>query len=166
MTVKRLPGYVFSQDQVPGVVAANTYVALLNPVGSGKVVLVGGVFISSATVGAVSGAPPLRGFLATNLTGGVQAAMASIGRTKSTLPNPVGQIFTGNPSATLGAAWFNSPALETTGSESAPLVHQVPAAIPGGDPITLFPGEATVIRSSAGDTDQRWNISIAWTEAG
>lgn len=166
MTVKRFPGYVFSQAQHPGTVAAHNHVALTNPVGSGKVILVGGVFISQTTVGAVSGAAPLRGWLATSVSGGTLEDVSAIGKTKSTLPDPVGQIRTEGFTATLGAAWFNSPALETTAADSPGFIHQVPAVIPGSDPITLLPGESTVLRTDSGDTDQRWNLSIAWVEVG
>lgn len=166
MTVKMYPAYVFSQAQHSGTVAAHNHVSLTNPVGSGKLIIIGGVFISQTTVGAVSGAAPLRGWLASNVSGGTLEPASAIGKVRSTLPDPVGQIRTEGMSATLGAAWFNSPALETTGSSSPGFVHQVPAGIPGGGQLTLRPGESTVLRTESGDADQRWNLSIAWAEVG
>ena len=158
-----LGGYVYSDDEVPGVVAANNYVALTNPVGSGKIILVAGVFISSTTNGAVTNPPPLRGYLASGVSGGTLISASNIAKIRSTMPSPVGEIRIANPTATLAAGWFNSPAIHSTGAASAPFVHQVPATIAAGS-LTLLPGESTVLRTASGDTAQEWNISIAWSE--
>ena len=167
MTVSRFPGYVYSEEEHPGTVGAHNHFVLTNPVGSGKVILIGGVFVSQTTAGAVAGAPPLRGYRATGVpSGGTLVDPADIGKTRSTLDDPVGEVRTEGASVTLGAAWFNSPAVQAIGAASAPFVHQIPAALPGTDPITLYPGESTALRTDAGDTDQRWNISIAWAEVG
>lgn len=166
MTAYRRPAYVFSQSQHVGTVAAHNHMALTNPVGSGKVIVVGGVFVSQVAAGAIALVDPLRGWLATGVSGGTLEPASAIGKVKSGLPDPVGQIRTEGLTATLGAAWFNSPPLLAVGAASAPFVHQIPAAVPGGDPITLLSGESTVLRTESGDTNQRWNISIAWLEVG
>lgn len=166
MTVRRFPTYVFSEDERPGTAAAHNHLALTNPVGSGKLVIVGGVFISQTTTGAVATAPPLRGYLASAVSGGTLQSASAIAKARSHYTDPVAQVRVDDVVATVGAAWFNSPAILSTGAASAPFVHQVPAALPGGDPITLAPGESTVLRTESGDTNQRWNISIAWMEAG
>ena len=160
----RRPTYVYSEPQIPGVVAATNHLALTNPTGSGKVITLGGVFISQVTDGAVDATQPMRGYLATGVSGGTLEDQSTIARLVSTLPTPVGQIRTGGVTATLGAAWFNSPALRATGSATSPFVHQIPTGLPGGYQITLLPGESTVLRTEAGDTDQRWNLRIAWLE--
>lgn len=156
-------GYVYSQDAIPGVVAANNFIALTNPVGSTKLVVLAGVFISQVTIGAVSATAPMRGFLAGAASGGSLEAASTIGKVRSTMPDAVGEIRVTNPTATLGAAWFNSPTLQATGASSSPLVHQIPAAVPAGS-ITLLPGESTVLRTAAGSTNTLWNLSIAWSE--
>ncbi len=156
-------GYVFSDDVIPGVVAANNFLALTNPTGSGKVILIAGVFISSTTVGAVAITDPLRGYLATGVSGGTLVAASAIGKIRSTMADPVGQIRTSNPAATLGAAWFNSPTLQATGSSTSSFIHQVPATIPAGT-LTLLPGESTVLRTATGNVNTLWNMSIAWSE--
>lgn len=156
-------GYVYSEDAVPGVVAANNFIALTNPVGSGKVILLAGVFISQVTTGAVSVTSPMRGFLATAVSGGTLEPASAIGKVRSTMPTPVGEIRVGNPSATLGAAWFNSPTLQATGASTTSFIHQVPATIAAGS-ITLLPGESTVLRTGLGSVNTLWNLSIAWSE--
>lgn len=166
MTVKLNPAYVFSQAQHAGTVAAHNHLALTNPSGSGKLILLAGVFISQAAGGVVGVVEPMRGWLATEVSGGTLQAASAVAKARSTLPDPVGQIRVEGVTATLGAPWFNSPSLQATGAASSPLVHQIPTSLPGGGSITLRPGESTVLRTDSGDTDQLWNISIAWLEAG
>ena len=156
-------GYVFSDHEIAGVVAANNFMALTNPTGSGKLILIAGVFISSTTVGAVATTSPLRGFIATGVSGGTLEPASTIAKIRSSMPNPVAEVRTDNPTATLGAAWFNSPSLQATGASTSSFIHQVPATIAAGT-LTLLPGESTVLRTEAGDVDTRWNISIAWSE--
>lgn len=158
-------GYVYSRAQTTGVVAANNFLALYNPLGSGRTVVVAGVFISSVIVGDIAiTVDPMRGWLASGISGGTLEAASTIGKVKSTMQNPAGQIYINNPTATLGASWFNSPPLIGASKTSSPFVHQIPASVAGG-PLTLMPGEGTVIRTESGDVDQRWNVSIAWSEA-
>lgn len=157
-------GYVFSQAQHPGTVAAHNHMSLTNPTGSGKTIIVAGVFISQVIVADIAATvDPIRGWLASNVSGGTLEAASSIGKVRSTMPDPVGEIRTEGMSATLAAAWFNSPPLIGASKGSQPFVHQIPAAVAAGA-ITLFPGESTVIRTESGDVDQRLNISIAWSE--
>lgn len=157
-------GYVFSQEDIPGVLAANNYLALTNPAGSGKTILVAGVFISSFIIADIATTSvSMRGYFATNVSGGTQHPQSDIGKVRSTMPTPVGVIRDTNPTATLGAAWFNSPPVLGASKTSSPFVHQIPATIAAGS-ITLLPGESTVIRQESGDVDARWNISIAWSE--
>src|SRR3972149_3275411 len=108
MTVYTFPAYVFSLAQHNGVVAAENHMALTNPVGSGKLILLGGVFISQVTVGATSAPDPMRGYLGSAVSGGTLQNASAIAKVKSTYSDPVGQIRTGGVVATLGAAWFNS----------------------------------------------------------
>lgn len=157
-------GYVFSQDQHPGTIAAHNHVALINPTGSNKLIVIAGVFISSVIVADVDvTVSPMRGWFATGISGGTLQPASAIGKIRSSLPDPVGQIRVEGVTATLGAPWFNSPPLLGAAKQSAPFVHQIPAAVAAG-PITLQPGEGTVLRTEAGDVDQRWNLSIAWSE--
>lgn len=158
-------GYVYSRAQTPGVATANNFLALYNPPGSTRVLTLAGVFLSSAIVGDITATvDPMRGWLATAISGGTLEAASTIGKVRSTMPNPVGQVFINNPTATLGASWFNSPAVLGVAKQASPFVHQIPAAVAGG-PIVLLPGEGTVIRTETGDADQRWNVSIAWSES-
>jgi hypothetical protein len=158
-------GYVYSRAQTPGVATANNFLALFNPLGSGRTIVVAGVFISSVIVGDITATvDPMRGWLATLISGGTLEPASATGKVRSNMPTQAGQIFINNPAATLGASWFNSPPVLGVAKQSAPFVHQIPAAVAGG-PLTLLPGEGTVLRTETGDVDQRWNVSIAWSEA-
>lgn len=156
-------GYVFSMEQHVGSVAAHNHLSLTNPTGSGKTILLAGVFISQVTIGAVSVTDALRGWLATNVAGGTLQPTSATGKVRSTMADPVGLIRTEGVTATLGAAWFNSPTLQATGASTSSFIHQVPATIPAGS-ITLLPGESTVLRTESGSTNTLWNLSIAWSE--
>ncbi|WAB09284.1 hypothetical protein SEA_STELLA_44 [Streptomyces phage Stella] len=156
-------GYVYSQDQHVGTVGPHIHVALTNPVGSGRIILLSGVFISSVAASATTTLDPMRGWFATNVSGGTLVAAADIGKIRTTMPNPVGEIRIEGATATLGASWFNSPPILATGAAAPGFIHQIPTTIQAGS-LTLLPGESTVLRTADGDTDQRWNISIAWVE--
>lgn len=157
-------GYVYSRAMTPGVATANNFLSLENPVGNNRMLVIAGVFISSVIVGDIGATvDPMRGWLATAISGGTTEAAASIGKVRSNMPNPTGVIRINNPAATLGASWFNSPPVLGVAKQASPFVHQVPATVLAGS-IQLAPGEGTVIRTETGDADQRWNVSIAWNE--
>jgi hypothetical protein len=155
--------YVFSADEIPGVAAANNYLSVFNPVGSGKNLYLGGVFISAVTAGGTTVTAPMRGFRTTTATGGVLQATSATAKFITAYPDSVAEVRTGNPTVTLGASLFNSPPPLSSGVNSTP-VHQVPIP-PNSAPFALAPGEGIVLREATGDTDLRWNLSIAWAEA-
>lgn len=155
--------YIFSADEIPGVAAANNYLSLFNPVGSGKNVYVGGAFISCVTAGGSNVTAPMRGFRTTTATGGVLQAVSAISKFITANPDPIVEIRTGNPTVTLGPSVFNSPPPLSSGVGSTP-VHQV-LIPPNSGPFLLAPGEGIVLREATGDVDLRWNLSISWAEA-
>lgn len=155
--------YVFSADEITGVAAANNYLSLANPVGSGKTVLFAGAFISCVTAGGSTVTAPMRGYRATTVAAGTLQTDAASGKFITANPDPVAEIRTGNPTAVLGAALFNSPP-PLSASQGGTPVHAVP--VPGGTgPFVLAEGEGIVLRQATGDTDLRWNLSIVWAEA-
>jgi hypothetical protein len=156
--------YVASFPQVPGVVAANTYLTLFNPVGSSKTVLFGGAFISMVAGSAASTTAPMRGYrIAAAPTGGTVASAASIGKFQTSQPNPAGEIRTGNPTVTLGAGLWNTPPAVTTGAGGGQFIHIV-SVPPGAGIFSLIAGEGIAINCSGGDVDQVWNVSVVWSE--
>lgn len=154
--------YVFSADEIPGVAAATNYLSIANPVGSGKLVFFVGAFISSSTAGGSTTTSPMRGFRATAISGGTLRPDSDSAKFITADPDPVAEIRTGNPAATLDGALFNSPP-PLSGTQGGTPVHTVP--VPGGTgPFILTEGEGIVFRQAVGDTDIRWNLSIVWAE--
>jgi hypothetical protein len=156
--------YIFSVTDAVGVVAANNYMTLVNPVGSGKVIIVLGAFVSTYVAsGASTTRNSLQGQQCGVATGGTVAGAAAIAKFASIMPASIADVRTGNPTVTAGANVFNSPPpINTTTSQ---FVHSVGAgASTASGPLTLAPGEGFVIRTAAGNTSQTWNISIVWGE--
>lgn len=150
--------YLFSSPNTAGVALANNFVTLYNPVGSGKNVILGGAVTSCITGAAsnVTDAMTIFRFFGAPTGGVVQTPV----KFKTSYPNPVAEVRTGNPTVTVdGPISMTPPALGTT----IGLLHV--AMVPAGfGEFTLAPGEGLVLRTLTGDTDQRWNLSQVWGE--
>lgn len=163
MTVRPTPSFVFSQDAVANVATAHNYISLFNPVGSGKLLLVGGIFISSTLLTSSSITSSLRGWRTTAASGGTLQLDSVMTKAQMQFPDPVGEVRTGNPTVTLTTAFFNSPAPIT--DKAAP-VHIVTVP-PGTAPFSIPTGNGIVLRTEAGiGVGATWNLSIAWAEIG
>lgn len=154
--------YLFSVAEDPGIVAANNFASIFNPVGSGRLVFISALFFSCTSSSAAQETAPMRGFRITTATGGVLAAASSVCKFNSLYPDAAAEVRTGNPAVTLGAAAFNFPPVITAGVGGSD-IHDVTTPA-GSPPFILREGEGIVIRTAAGDTDQRWNYTIAWAE--
>lgn len=154
--------YVFSLQRQDSLVAGKNFITLLNPSGSGKILTLGAIFASyMATV--ASPAYPLRGYRTTNVpTGGTLHNQATeVCKLDSALPDSIAELRSGNPTTTLGAAFFNSPV--GTVKDTVSSVHDVDAPV-GFNPFILRPGEAVVVRQDVGAVGHLWNLSILWRE--
>jgi len=156
--------YVFSKAQMNGTAAANTFLTIFNPVGSGKNVSFAGAFISTGSAAATSATAPMRGYrLSSAPTGGVVEATSSVAKFNTAYPDTVVEVRSGNPTVTLGPALWNTPPTLTSGAGGGQFVHEVDTPA-GSPPFLLVPGEGIAINASAGDTDQVWHMTIVWTE--
>lgn len=159
-----LGSYVFSRGEQAGLVAATNHMTLFNPSGSGRTLVLGGVFISSIVLADISvAARSMRGYRITAASAGTLALDSEIAKWQTTMTDPVAEVRTGGVTATLGPALFNSPPVLGAGKTASPFVHQVPVPQALG-PFTLVPGEGIVLRTEAGDVDTLWNLSVAWSE--
>lgn len=155
--------YSMSLSVIAGTVAANNFMTLFNPAGSGKFVALGGIFFSSYGMGTTTAVEPARGFRISTATGGTVANVSEIAKYDTTYPNPTGEIRYNNPAVTLGAQFLNSPPPLGTGGIGTQFVDKIePPPTAGG--FILRPGEGAVLRTNAGDIDQLWNLSIVWGE--
>lgn len=156
--------YVYSIGGVPGVVAANNFMSIFNPIGSGKNVSLGAAYISSFAVAAASSPAPLNGFRTTAASAGtLQTNSTAVTKFQSTMPDSICEVRTGNPTCTIGAQIFNASPV-VTGSPGGSTLQNVAAAPAVFPPFVLVPGEGVVIRSLSGLVATLWNISIVWAE--
>lgn len=156
--------YVFSISDIVGSVAANNFISLFNPIGSGKTLIYGGVFVSSFTVAAITlTANSLRGFRVTAASAGtLQTNSTAVAKFQTSQPVAAAEVRIGNPTVTAGAAIFAAP-LQVGNSVSSPVTGIL--APPGAGAFTMAEGEGIVLQTATGDVDTRWNISVVWAEA-
>lgn len=154
--------YAFSLErQTEGVGAAKNFVSFWNPVGT-RPVTITAIFLSS--VASVNGVTyPMRGFrISGQPTGGTLANNATeVCKFDTGLRDSTAELRYGGPTATPGAALFNSPNAQSPGDATD--VHQVDAP-PGFNPFLLRPGEGFLLRQGSGAAANLWNISIIWRE--
>lgn len=155
--------YIFSIADVLGSVAAQTFMTLFNPIGSGKALIVGAAFVSTAAAAGTPVTTPMRIHrISAAPTGGVLAGVSSIFKFNTSNPNAVAELRSGNPSVVLGAPASNTPPPVTTGAGGGQFVHEIDP--PPGTSVILQEGEGLALHTSLGDAAQRWNISLAWAE--
>lgn len=155
--------YLYSLADQAGVVAANNFISLFNPVGSGRLAIVAGFFISSYSVGQATATEPLRGWRISAASAGSLATNSTDVVKFNKLSRDTNmELRSGNPTVTLEAPFFNSPPPIGTGAGTA-FVHAVEAP-PGAGTFVCKPGEGVVVRTAAGDIDQHFNMTVAWGE--
>lgn len=159
--------YAFTLTRLVGQTAGTyNFLSLMNPSGSGMHVRMEHAQMANYAVAVSSVATPFLLSRITAASGGTLEAASGICKFRTSDPNTVGQVRTGNPSVTLGAPLWNfTPPfqLSTPGALSA--VVQAVTFPENWDRITLDPGEGLVFhQTDVGDTDQRINLILAWSE--
>lgn len=154
----------FSLQRLDSTVAAKNFLTCFNPVTSGKIMSLGGIFISYM---ATNPAPayPLRGYRINEApTGGTLHAETEICRFDTQRFAPAMVIRSGNPAiGTLGAAFFNAAPGITNGLAQSSDIQDVETPL-GFNPFLLYPGEGIVIRQDVGAVGHLWNLSVVWRE--
>ena len=164
MSVKPTLVYQQAVADVAGAVAANNFLTVYNPVGSGKVMFALQLNVSSYSIGATTVDSSLRVFRITSApTGGTLIAPSSVARFNTLHPDPVSVARIGNPSATpVGELLVGIPPIISVGTGQSASASFAP---PGGASFLSLPGEGLVFMTSVGDIDQRWNVDFVWGEA-
>lgn len=152
--------YGFSLHDLPGVVAANNFLSVFNPLASGKNLYLIQSVISRYSIGDATSGNSLIIYRTTAASAGTLQAASTISKGDSTDPSAVAEVRIGNPTTTLGAELvaYGPP----TGQDSTPRSDQITAN--SVVPFIIAPGEGIVYRTLAGDVDQRWNIAQFWLE--
>jgi hypothetical protein len=147
-----------------GVVAANNFLSIFNPVGSGKnVVFVQFVCFPYATA-ATTPTDNMEVWRVSAATVGTQLAAANIGKFDTTQPNSIAEVRTGNPTTTLVGTvpvLAIPPAVTSAPGGVSSTVNIVP---PNGALFTCRPGEGIVARTPAGAVGQDWTLGFSWLE--
>jgi hypothetical protein len=152
----------FSLQRQDSTVAAKNFLTLFNPVGSGKLMSMGGIFVSYMATNP-SPAYPLRGYrIDAEPTGGTLHAASEICKFDTQRFDPVAVIRSGNPTiGTLGPAFFSAAPGITQGTQHSSGIEQIDAPA-GFNPFLLYPGEGIVVRQDVGNPGHYWNISVVW----
>lgn len=144
-----------------GVAATTNHMSIGNPVGNTKIVSVVAVFISSYSVGGISGGSSIEMKRSTVATGGTLKTAADISKLSTGYPDPSAVIRTGNVSTVLGATHLaaSPPPANHTANAAQIFLAQNPSQASH-----LLPGDAFTFYTASGDTNQRWNLVVAWAE--
>lgn len=147
------------------VTTANNYLSLYNPVGSGKDLTISQFVCFPYATAATGPTINMDVWRATAISGGTQLAAANINRFDTNQPNPVAEVRTGNPAATLTGTVpviAIPPAITSAGAGVTATISIIP---PSGSLFTCHPGEGVVVRMAAGgDVDERWSLGFTWLE--
>ena len=152
--------YLHSIAAVPGMVAEQTFITLMNPVGSGRVMTLGTIALSYSNTSPATVVDPVRGWRISAHSGGSLVAASGIGKFSTTMPNATAEVRVDNPTITKVYPVFNSPPPIDNRSSN---VHTV--EIPPGATFLMRPGEGIAINKLSGTTSATWNITIVWAEA-
>ena len=147
----------------PGVVAANNFLSVFNPVGSGKTFVFYQFVAFPYATGATSVTNSMNIFRTTAASAGTLVAAASINKFSTSQPNSVAEVRTGNPTTTNGTIPIISvpPAITSAASGTSGTIDIVP---PTGAVFTCAPGEGIVARTAAGNVNQLWDMGFTWSE--
>lgn len=154
----------FSLQRQDSTVAAKNFLTLYNPATSGKIMWMGGIFISFMATNP-SPAFPLRGYrISTEPSGGTLHAESEVCRFDTQRFAPAMVVRSGNPTTgALGAAFFNAAPGITMGQQFSSDIQDVDTPA-GFNPFQLYPGEGIVLRQDTGAVGHYWNLSVVWRE--
>lgn len=160
MSAKPVVSYDYSMAESVAAVTAKNHLSVFNPVGSGKLLIAGAIFVSFTMTAPGTATTPMRGFRTTAASGGTLVPDADVCKFTTAHPDPVAEIRINNPTCTLGPALFSSPpGVEKRSS----VTHQVDVP-PGAGRFLLRPGEGIVLRQGVSTADLFWNLSVVWAE--
>lgn len=162
MTVKPLPAYVYAVVKAPGVVAANQFLSVFNPVSSGVVQLALALTVSSYSVSSTSATEPLTLFRTSSQSGGTLIDPTTVSKFNPLHPNTSMEVRTGATVVTAGLVLLGIPPVVSVGTGSTGNSFSTP---PGGVLAEILPGTGVTFGTASGSTNQIWNIQYFWGEA-
>jgi hypothetical protein len=155
--------YGYSLADANGVVAANAFLSIFNPVGSGKLLIAASAGISAYVVTGTP-TPPLSSLHVHRITAasaGTLVADSDVFKYMTSDPDPIAEVRIGNPTVVEGPRIFCFPPGVNSSFDASR--HQIAPTLGLGG-VVLAPGEGVVFRTDSGDTEQVWNIDVTWAE--
>lgn len=155
--------YSYNLSDLQGVVAANTFVTLVNPSDSLRTVVGVDVRLQTYTTGITTVAASMRMHRITDASAGTLVANTDIFKFDPAQPDSISVVHTDNPSVTgLGAQVVSAPPPLASGGSDTGVADFDYTAGPGR--FMIPPGSGIGLQTSSGDVDQRWNIHVTWIE--
>lgn len=148
----------------PGVVAANNFLSVFNPIGSGKNLAFAQFVCYPYATGAAAPTDNMEVWRTSAASVGTLLAAANISKFVTTQPNSVAEVRTGNPTVTLTGtvpALAVPPAVTAAAGGVSATTSIIP---PQGSFFTCLPGEGLVARTPAGVVNQIWSLGFSWAE--
>lgn len=151
--------YTAAIQDVPGVVAANNFLSVFNPIGSGKTI----IFYASIVVPWASGAQTVTVSLNTFRTTAASAGtLQTADKFLTASPASIAQVRTGNPTVTTtGVSVGAYPPAVTSSAVGA---GATAISVPSGASFICVPGEGLVLATASGSVTQLWNMGFIWAE--
>lgn len=147
-----------------GVVAANNFLSIFNPVGSGKNLYFTRFVCFPYATAATTPTDNMEVWRTSAASAGTQLAAANISKYDTTQANSIADVRTGNPTNTLvGTVPILAipPAITSAASGVSSTINIVP---PSGTFLVAHPGEGLVARTPAGAVGQVWSLGFSWLE--
>ncbi len=160
--LRRRYNYVLAD--AAGVAGANRFLALFNPANSGRVIRVTKVACQAYAAAGTNALASMGMFQITAASGGTLASGSAINRDWAEETDSLAQVRVDNPTVTAGSVPLAAfaPAI-VVGLTIAGVAAASPPSVWNGA-LHLAAGTGVVLQTAPGDTDQRWNIGIDWTE--
>jgi len=156
--------YTTQIADVPGVVAANNFISIFNPVGSGKVLKFYQFILLPWATAATSATTSLLVTKTSAASGGVLLAAASVSKFLSTTANSIAEVRTANPTVTkTGIAIVGIPPAITSAAQGISTTATL--SPPTGASVACLPGEGVVVSTALGTVSQLWNMGFVWSES-
>ncbi|SRR6266705_6876549 len=156
--------YITALADIPGVVAANNFLSIFNPLGSGKTITMYALSIVPWATAATSITVSMNIFRISAASAGSLVAAANIGKFTSSSPNAIAEVRSTNPTVTTTGLTLGGvpPADTSSGSGASPTGS---GAAPSAASFMLLPGEGLVMKTASGSVAQLWNFDMIWAEA-
>jgi len=156
------PVYTYSVNEVPGVVAANNFLSLLNPAGNPYVFVVTTAFVIPYATAGTTSTVGMSTDRITAASGGTPVSKPTIPKLNTAHPDSTADVRFGNPAATKTGYTFGHIPPAITGA-GAGMGASAIIPSPGGG-LLLYPGQGVVFSTTSGETNQVWNLGWVWME--